>query len=100
MMTLPATIICLFSESVLCFGKDYIAAGCVAYFDDWSRYLFGFGAVPVYLNMTGRQHIFQIILVLAVVVNFVLNRFFNTRLWDDRSGNCFCCKFVFGMVQQ
>ncbi|WP_431243530.1 polysaccharide biosynthesis C-terminal domain-containing protein [Flavobacterium sp. P21] len=27
------------------------------------------------MNMTGRQHIFQIILILAVVVNFTLNRF-------------------------
>ncbi|MNT69512.1 hypothetical protein D3C72_2078380 [compost metagenome] len=34
-----------------------------------------FGSASVYLNMTGRQHIFQIILIIAVVLNFVLNRF-------------------------
>jgi O-antigen/teichoic acid export membrane protein len=33
-----------------------------------------FGSAPVYLNMTGRQHIFQRI-VLAVVLNLALNRF-------------------------
>ncbi|WP_029271365.1 MATE family efflux transporter [Flavobacterium sp. KJJ] len=34
-----------------------------------------FGSAPVYLNMTGRQHIFQVILMVAVLLNFVLNRF-------------------------
>jgi O-antigen/teichoic acid export membrane protein len=29
----------------------------------------------VYMNMTGRQHNFQVILIFAVIVNFVLNRF-------------------------
>jgi O-antigen/teichoic acid export membrane protein len=33
-----------------------------------------FGTAPVYLNMTGRQHIFQIILIVAVLINFILNR--------------------------
>lgn len=78
MMTLPATIIiCLFSESVLgFFGKEYIAAkDALLILMIGQGICSAFGAVPVYLNMTGRQHIFQIILVLAVVVNFVLNRF-------------------------
>ncbi|WP_291152454.1 MATE family efflux transporter [Flavobacterium sp. UBA7680] len=34
-----------------------------------------FGSAPVYLNMTGRQHIFQVILIGAVIINFILNRF-------------------------
>jgi len=34
-----------------------------------------FGTAPVYLNMTGRPHIFQIVLITAVIINFVLNRF-------------------------
>jgi O-antigen/teichoic acid export membrane protein len=65
----------------LCFfGKDYIAAK-----DALLILMIGQGICSAlsgsgYLNMTGRQHIFQIILVLAVVVNFVLNRFFNTRV--------------------
>jgi O-antigen/teichoic acid export membrane protein len=77
MLTLPATIIiCLFSESVLgFFGKDYVAAkDALLILMIGQGICSAFGAVPVYLNMTGRQHVFQIILVLAVVVNFVLNR--------------------------
>jgi len=33
-----------------------------------------FGSVQVYLNMTGRQNIFQYILISAVLINFTLNR--------------------------
>lgn len=33
-----------------------------------------FGSVQVYLNMTGRQNIFQYILISAVLLNFTLNR--------------------------
>ena len=32
-----------------------------------------FGAAPIYLNMTGRQQLFQFILILAVVINLILN---------------------------
>jgi len=76
--TLPVVfLISLFSEHVLLFfGKEYLVAKesliiliigqCVCSF---------FGGVQVYLNMTGRQHIFQIILILAVIVNFTLNSF-------------------------
>ena len=32
-----------------------------------------FGGVQVYMNMTGRQNVFQVILILAVVLNFTLN---------------------------
>lgn len=32
-----------------------------------------FGGVQVYMNMTGKQNIFQFILILAVVLNFTLN---------------------------
>jgi O-antigen/teichoic acid export membrane protein len=34
-----------------------------------------FGSASVYLNMTGRQQIFQIILLSAVILNFGLNRY-------------------------
>jgi O-antigen/teichoic acid export membrane protein len=33
-----------------------------------------FGSVQVYLNMTGRQNIFQFILIFAVLLNFILNK--------------------------
>ena len=32
-----------------------------------------FGVAPIYLNMTGRQHLFQFILIFAVFTNLVLN---------------------------
>lgn len=77
-ITFPVIVLlCIFSEYVLAsFGSQYIAAK-----DAFLILIIGqgicsaFGSVPVYLNMTGRQHIFQVILVLAVILNFVLNRF-------------------------
>ncbi|WP_294959098.1 MATE family efflux transporter [uncultured Flavobacterium sp.] len=71
------TLICVFSEYVLSlFGHQYIIAQ-----QSFLILIIGqgicslFGSAPVYLNMTGRQHIFQIILIGAVIINFILNRF-------------------------
>lgn len=71
------TLISLFSEYVLSlFGHQYIIAQ-----ESFLILIIGqgicslFGSAPVYLNMTGRQHIFQIILIGAVIINFILNRF-------------------------
>lgn len=77
-ITFPVILLlCIFSEKVLtCFGPQYIAAK-----EAFLILIIGqgicsaFGSAPVYLNMTGRQHIFQIILIVAVVINFLLNRF-------------------------
>ena len=77
LLTLPAALmICLFSEYILgFFGKGYVAAK-----DALIILIIGqgicstFGTAPVYLNMTGRQHIFQIILIVAVLINFIMNR--------------------------
>ncbi|WP_316634774.1 MATE family efflux transporter [uncultured Flavobacterium sp.] len=70
-------ILCLFSEFVLSFfGHQYVIAQ-----EPFLILIIGqgicsaFGTAPVYLNMTGRQHIFQFILIVAVVINFLLNRF-------------------------
>ncbi|KAF2514078.1 oligosaccharide flippase family protein [Flavobacterium zhairuonense] len=78
MITLPVILlISYFSKSILSiFGHQYIVAQ-----QAFLILLIGqgicsaFGTASVYLNMTGRQHIFQIILILAVIVNFTLNRF-------------------------
>jgi O-antigen/teichoic acid export membrane protein len=75
-ITLPAMVlICIFSEYILYFfGKDYVAAK-----DALLVLMLGqgicsaFGSAAVYLNMTGRQHIFQLILIAAVFLNFGLN---------------------------
>jgi O-antigen/teichoic acid export membrane protein len=77
-ITFPViALICYGSEHVLSFfGHQYVAAK-----EAFLILIIGqglcsaFGSAPVYLNMTGRQHIFQIILMVAVAINFVLNRF-------------------------
>jgi O-antigen/teichoic acid export membrane protein len=77
LLTFPiALMICLFPEYILSFfGKEYVASK-----DALIIVIIGqgicsaFGTAPVYLNMTGRQHIFQIILIVAVFINFILNR--------------------------
>lgn len=77
-ITLPIIIlISIFSEYILSFfGHQYVAAK-----EAFLILVIGqgicsvFGSAPVYLNMTGRQHIFQVILIFAVILNFALNRF-------------------------
>lgn len=77
MLTIPATImICLFSKNILSFfGEDYVAAREALLILMIGQGICSFfGSASVYLNMTGRQHVFQVILVLAVLINFALNR--------------------------
>ncbi|MFE3868378.1 MATE family efflux transporter [Flavobacterium sp. LS2P90] len=76
-LTLPiALLTCFFSEYILgFFGKDYVAAkDALLILMIGQGICSAFGSAPVYLNMTGRQHVFQVILVVAVLLNFVLNR--------------------------
>jgi O-antigen/teichoic acid export membrane protein len=77
LLTFPATVmICFFPEFILgFFGKEYIAAkNALLILIIGQGVCSAFGTAPVYLNMTGRQHIFQIILIVAVFINFILNR--------------------------
>lgn len=77
-ITLPVVLlISFFSEQVLsCFGYQYVAAKQAFLILIIGQGICSmFGSSPVYLNMTGRQHIFQIILIVAVIINFTLNRF-------------------------
>jgi O-antigen/teichoic acid export membrane protein len=77
MISLPTVLLfCLFSTPILSFfGKKYLVAR-----EPMLILMIGqgicslFGGAQVYLNMTGRQNIFQFILILAVVINFVLNK--------------------------
>lgn len=77
MISIPTVLFfCLFSTTILSFfGSQYLVAkepllilmigqGICSYF----------GGVQVYLNMTGRQNIFQVILIFAVLLNFFLNQ--------------------------
>ncbi|WP_237421263.1 MATE family efflux transporter [Flavobacterium sp. HBTb2-11-1] len=77
-MTFPVVLLmCVFSEYILSFfGHQYIAAQVPFLIVIIGQGICSvFGSAPVYLNMTGRQHIFQIILIIAVAINFILNRF-------------------------
>jgi O-antigen/teichoic acid export membrane protein len=38
-----------------------------------------FGSASIYLNMTGRQNTFKIILIIAVIINFISNGFLVPR---------------------
>jgi O-antigen/teichoic acid export membrane protein len=75
--TLPLVIlICLFSTYVLgFFGTDYtIAQNALLILMIGQVFCAFCGLAPVYMNMTGRQGLFQLILISAVIINFVLNR--------------------------
>jgi O-antigen/teichoic acid export membrane protein len=77
LLTFPvAVMICFFPEYILVFfGKGYVAAkSALLILIIGQGICSAFGTAPVYLNMTGRQHIFQIILIVAVLINFTLNR--------------------------
>lgn len=76
-LSLPLVMFfCLLSKQILTFfGTAYLVAR-----DPLLILMIGqgicslFGGVQVYMNMTGRQNIFQIILIFAVVLNFILNQ--------------------------
>jgi O-antigen/teichoic acid export membrane protein len=77
LLTFPvALVICFFPEYILgFFGKGYVAAkNALLILSIGQGICSAFGTAPVYLNMTGRQHIFQIILIVSVLINFILNR--------------------------
>jgi len=73
--------VCFFAESILgFFGKNYLEAKSALLVLVVGQGICSlFGAVQVYLNMTGRQNIFQTILILAVILNFLLNRYLVPR---------------------
>lgn len=94
-------LISLFSEYVLSlFGHQYIIAQ-----QSFLILIIGqgicslFGSAPVYLNMTGRQHIFQVILIGAVIINFILNRFLIPIYgMTGAAAAFFCSSFVWNFV--
>ncbi len=77
-ITLPIIIlISYYSKHILSiFGHQYVAAQqAFLILIIGQGICSAFGTASVYLNMTGRQHIFQVILMIAVIINFILNRF-------------------------
>jgi O-antigen/teichoic acid export membrane protein len=72
-----AVIVSIFSGEILSFfgGKFIEAKATLVIFMIGQSLSSMFGAVQVYLNMTGRQKTFQIVLILAVIISLILNRF-------------------------
>lgn len=77
LISIPTVLFfCLFSTQILgFFGEKYLVVK-----EPLIILMVGqgicsiFGSVQVYLNMTGRQNIFQFILIFAVILNFTLNK--------------------------
>ncbi|WP_040279617.1 MATE family efflux transporter [Psychroserpens damuponensis] len=78
-LTIPAILfIFLFSENILAlFGKNYVIANSALVLMIIAQMFNAFcGSVGVYLNMTGRQKVYLFILVLALMLNIILNLIF------------------------
>lgn len=76
LLTVPVVlIVCLFSENILYFFGENYTQGKQALLILMIGQLMAsfFGVSAIYLNMTGRQSIFQIVLIFAVLVNLILN---------------------------
>jgi O-antigen/teichoic acid export membrane protein len=76
MLTLPVVlIVCLFSEDILYFfGENYIEGKQALLILMLGQLLASFcGVSAIYLNMTGRQSTFQVVLIFAVLLNLILN---------------------------
>lgn len=76
LLTLPVVLfVCLFSENILYFfGENYTQAKQALLILMVGQLMASFfGVSAIYLNMTGRQNIFQIVLIFAVLVNLTLN---------------------------
>nr|WP_321221281.1 MATE family efflux transporter [uncultured Psychroserpens sp.] len=75
-LTIPAILfIFIFSEKILAlFGDNYVLANSALLIMIIAQMFNAFcGSVGVYLNMTGRQKVYLYILVLALILNIVLN---------------------------
>jgi len=76
LLTVPVVLfVCLFSENILYFFGENYTQGKQALLILMMGQLMAsfFGVSAIYLNMTGRQGIFQIVLIFAVLVNLILN---------------------------
>lgn len=75
-LTLPAIIILALLNSYILniFGEEYVLAKTALFILLIGQMVNAFcGSVGVYMNMTGKQNVFQIILIAALVVNIILN---------------------------
>src|SRR5690606_30839011 len=76
-LSLPIILFVLaFSDDILrLFGDNYVASNTALIIMVLTQGIcILFGSVTVYLNMTGKQKIFQNILLISALINFLLNR--------------------------
>jgi O-antigen/teichoic acid export membrane protein len=68
-------LICFFSKTILnFFGEGYeTASSALILLMVGQGITAAFGATPIYLNMTGRQALYQYILIGAVLIDLILN---------------------------
>jgi O-antigen/teichoic acid export membrane protein len=68
-------IVCLFAEDILYFfGENYVQGKQALLILMLGQLLASFfGVSAIYLNMTGRQSVFQVVLIFAVLLNLILN---------------------------
>lgn len=98
MLSLPSALfIVFFSEYLLhFFGEKYLIAKETLLILIVGQGLCSiFGSASVYLNMTGRQTIFQQILIVAVIINFVLNRMLIPKYGMNGAAIAFVCSSFF-----
>ncbi|HEU4791459.1 MAG TPA: MATE family efflux transporter [Flavobacterium sp.] len=98
LLTFPAALtVCLFPEYILgFFGNGYVVAkDALLILIIGQGICSAFGTVPIYLNMTGRQHIFQNILIVAVLINFTLNRLLIPKYGMTGAATAFVASSIF-----
>ena len=73
--------VCFFADAILgFFGQNFLASKQALLILMLGQGVCSlFGGVQVYLNMTGRQHIFQQLLIVTVALNLLLNHFLVPR---------------------
>lgn len=97
-ITLPyILLIFMFPEYILnIFGENYIEAKQALLILIMGQGICSFfGVAPIYLNMTGRQHLFQNILIGAVIINFILNKFLIPEYGMNGAAIAFSVSMIF-----
>ncbi|KOS07099.1 hypothetical protein AM493_14430 [Flavobacterium akiainvivens] len=98
LLATPAAILVLLLPKTLLgfFGPEYVqAAGALSIMIAGQWVCCYFGVVPMYLNMTQKQHYFQYILIAAVALNFALNRWLIPQYGMTGGAMAYVCSALF-----
>ena len=90
-------VVVIFSHEILMvFGSEYVVADKAMKIMILGQGVIALcGAAPVYLNMTGRQGIFQVVLILAVILNFFLNMYLIPLFGIEGAASAFIASMLF-----